>query len=122
MSKSPRAPLGDLPVPAIPSPAGDSRFADAEKLETAEAVVAGIASGRITTVNPRSLPSVEKPKRQAAAGISFSLKIPEHVRQQLKLAAVQKNQTIRMTLLLALRDAGYTIHDEDLIDARQEPT
>lgn len=121
MSKPTRAPLGDLPMPA-PVAVGDSRFADAEKLETPEALVAGIASGRVTTINPRSLPSVEKPKRQAATGISFSLKIPEHVRQQLKLAAVQKNQTIRMTLLLALREAGYEIHDEDLIDARKEPT
>lgn len=44
--------------------------------------------------------------------------LPKDVVRQVKRAAVENDSTMRATVLRALRDAGYQVRDEDLVDRR----
>jgi hypothetical protein len=48
------------------------------------------------------------------------LVVPEVTLNELKIAAVEADSSVRSMILKALEDAGYTVPAGDIVDRRQE--
>ncbi len=50
--------------------------------------------------------------------VALQIEVPERVRTSLRVRAAQDGETIRMSVLRALRAYGIDVEDEDLVDRR----
>ncbi len=68
---------------------------------------------------PPSPPVPEPPPRKLRSEEpSFTVRLPEYLQQDVRMAAVRQKTTVRLILLGALRGAGFEVHDEDMTDDR----
>jgi hypothetical protein len=108
--------------------ADDPRFDAASLLETHAVYVQGVKEGRVRVVNPETVPprpdivAHEQPQRRRSPESSLSTKVPEYVMQQLRRRYAESGVTIRNQILLALRNDGLSIEDDDIQDDRKRPT
>ena len=108
--------------------ADDPRFDAASRLETHAVYVQGVKEGRVRVVNPETVPprpdivAHEQPQRRRSPESSLSTKVPEYVMQQLRRRYAESGVTIRNQILLALRNDGLSIEDDDIQDERKRPT
>ena len=106
--------------------ADDPRFAAAAQLETHDAYVRGVQEGRVRVVNPDTLPrrpdeKDQLPPRRRSPETSLSTKVPESVMQQLRRRYAETGITIRNQILIALRNEGLEINEDDIQDERKRP-
>jgi hypothetical protein len=106
--------------------ADDPRFTAAAQLETHDAYVRGVQEGRVRVVNPDTLPlrADEKdqvPARRRSPETSLSTKVPESVMQQLRRRYAETGITIRNQILIALRNDGLEVNEDDIQDERKRP-
>ena len=106
--------------------ADDPRFAAAAQFETHDAYVRGVQEGRVRVVNPDTLPPRPDerdllPLRRRSPETSLSTKVPEFVMQQLRRRYAETGVTIRNQILIALRNEGLEISDDDIQDERKRP-
>jgi hypothetical protein len=106
--------------------ADDPRFAVAAQLETHDAYVRGVQEGRVRVVNPDTLPRQPDerdppPPRRRSPETSLSTKVPEAVMQQLRRRYAETGITIRNQILIALRNEGLEIREDDIQDERKRP-
>lgn len=116
-------------VPAAPPPtsADDPRFRAAEAFESHEALVRGMRAGRVRVLNPETTPQnpafngrgLGSAPRRRSPETALSTKVPEYVMQQLRHRYADKGVTIRNQILLALRQVGLEIEDDDIQDERK---
>jgi hypothetical protein len=114
---------GDAPARIA---ADDPRFAAAAQLETHDAYVRGVQEGRVRVVNPDTLPrrpdeKDQLPPRRRSPETSLSTKVPESVMQQLRRRYAETGITIRNQILIALRNEGLEINEDDIQDERKRP-
>ena len=107
--------------------ADDPRFDAASRLETNAVYVQGVKEGRVRVVNPETMPprpdvAAHEPQRRRSPESSLSTKVPEYVMQQLRRRYAESGVTIRNQILLALRNDGLSIEDDDIQDERKRPT
>jgi len=104
----------------------DPRFDAASRLETHDAVVRGLRDGWVKVVNPDTVPpppeasEPARPRRRSPE-TSLSTKVPQYVVQQLRRRYAETGVTIRNQILLALRQAGLAVEDDDIQDERKRP-
>ena len=129
-SGRPQLEAPDLSPATRPAPervaADDPRFAAAAQLETHDAVIRGVQDGRVRVVNPDTLPprvseAETEPARRRSPETSLSTRVPESVMRQLRHRYAETGVTIRNQVLIALRDAGLEIGDDDIQDERKRP-
>lgn len=143
--KNPRPPLEDVDLGDLPgeiAPIGDDelrrRAALASSFENPSFVARGTEAGHIRlvrTTTARGEPDQERtdlpqlgevggaepevaPRRRRSEEPNFTVRLPDYVQQALRLKAVSDRTTVRLTLLKLLRDAGYTVDDQDMTDDR----
>jgi hypothetical protein len=113
---------GDVPRKTAPN---DPRFEAAEQLETHAVLLQGVKDGRVRVVNPDTvpprpeLPSPTETPRRRSPETSLSTKVPEYVMQQLRRRYAETSVTIRNQILIALRNDGLEIVDDDIQDERK---
>jgi hypothetical protein len=114
-----RGPLGKV-IPALTrNDDDDSRFDATAHLESQKSIDDGIASGRIKALNVMTMPG--RSATPARAGqVTFTLKVREDLATEIKIKAAQNKMTSRTLVMLALKEYGLTVLDEDLVDARRE--
>jgi hypothetical protein len=95
-------------------------------LETHDAVIRGVQDGRVRVVNPDTLPpraseAETAPARRRSPETSLPTRVPESVMRQLRHRYAETGVTIRNQVLIALRDAGLEINEDDIQDERKRP-
>jgi hypothetical protein len=128
--------LTDLPGPALPATSSaelERRRAFASSLESRDFVERSASAGMVKVVRPTAPPPDPEPPppvpapEPAAAPVprklrseepSFTVRLPDYLQQEVRMAAVRQKTTVRLILLRALRDAGFEVHEEDMTDDR----
>lgn len=128
MSKRPAllAPdLASLPRALPKTPTDEARFSAAEALEAPDSVARRVQQGSVRVINTdtslhRATPETAKePTYTRGPEVALSTKIPEYVAKQLRLAAAQRDTTIRNLILEALKKDGLEIQEQDIQDDRK---
>ena len=101
----------------------DSRFDAAAALEDPDALSKRVREGTVRVLNTDTNrpyePATQEQGRRRGPEPSLSTKVPDYVMRQLKVRSAERGITIRNLLLLALREAGLEIDDEDIRDERK---
>lgn len=122
--------LGQLPAPNVDSiSAAINDYAERNnvpsivlpserKAEQAPAAVALSGEGDATNVTPlRKDKKVAKEKKTAPAPTKrLPLDFPEYLHRAIRTDAAQKGVSAKHIVMLALKEAGYTIREADLIE------
>jgi hypothetical protein len=122
--------LSDLPTPlAAPAPGEFARRrAFASSLENGDFIARSTGAGLVKVVRPAAPPSSAAPspppvseaapRKLRSQEPSFTVRLPDYLQQEVRLAAVRQKTTVRLILLKALRGAGFAVNDEDMTDDR----
>ena len=71
---------------------------------------------------PRYLTPVQQPPpKPRAPEVSLSTKVPESVMRELRRGYADTGLTIRVQVLMALREQGFEIEEHELQDDRKHP-
>jgi hypothetical protein len=104
----------------------DTRFQAASRLEEPDAVQARLRAGRVTALNAGTMGLLTN-AQQAAPGkvrrtdveVTLSVTVPEYVIRQLRHRYADTRTTLRNQVLLALKQTGIEVRDEDITDQRR---
>jgi hypothetical protein len=104
----------------------DTRFSGAEQFESQEALLRGVQKGSVRALNPETMPRYltpvqRPPPKPRAPEVSLSTKVPESVMRELRRRYADTGLTIRVQVLMALREQGFEIEEHELQDDRKHP-
>jgi hypothetical protein len=81
------------------------------------ALAEGLPSQHVEARTPRARPRRDAPREEV---LQFSLSLRRTLRKELARLAADADMTMRAFVLLALRDKGLSVTDEDLLDLRKQ--
>jgi hypothetical protein len=117
--------LSDMPASlATPNPEEMARRrAFASSLESGDFIARSAEAGLVRVMRPAApqaapAPPEPAPRKLRSQEPSFTVRLPEYLQQEVRLAAVRQKTTVRLIVLNALRGTGFTVQDEDMTDDR----